>query len=564
MKPIHLILAALTLLAGTSTVQASDPISKNFLFPDKLIVDAAALDLSPRLIEFKNPANMTLRGYHFDVESSPSLILVCMGNSGNASYMLPYARALVDEGLSVVLFSYQGFGRSDGELSVMSLPGDAQAAYNFVVNELNNDPKDIGIFGVSLGSVLALTLAATNPVGAVAVEDVFLPSEMLKMVAPKEPTFAERMILGGLNAVIIPAVDPLFTGPKIKCPVLLMHGVRDQLLPPTSTMRVKEKLTSPARVWLMQGAGHAPEPLDKNDREYQSQLAGFFKEATKTKTLDLLQANIETVEEKTKKKFTAKVTMTHSDSSSSSPIPVQICLANEQGKFAFARMWWDGKDITFEKDVSFRPTRVFALSVHHAKKSEDGGWDPDLSPFSLSLQDFSDYRTQAMRQAKIEYKKVEQGNRISWTRQYTKAHGTWALRKLPDPETVHPRIRPRYAALLADFARGLSQHETLRLTLSERCLPFVPEHPEQYYALGNASFTLGFKSSPLAEVLYDLARRRLENDTVDDAKALLKTVLRIIPQNIARPEITEETIEVLNTESKLPEYQAIAGSASSR
>ncbi len=73
------------------------------------------------------------------------------------------------------LFDYQGFGGSEGVATAMSLHGDAISAFDYLTAQRKLKPSEIGVFGVSLGSPLAIAVAAQRGAAAVAVEDLMLP-----------------------------------------------------------------------------------------------------------------------------------------------------------------------------------------------------------------------------------------------------------------------------------------------------------------------------------------------------------------------------------------------------
>ena len=107
-----------------------------------------------------------------------------------------------------------------------------------------------------------------------------LPTDRIAALRSTLPNdFATRLALGTLETVVIPQIDPLLNIPKLECPLLLMHGERDRLIPPTSTVRAAALATGPRRVWIMSDTGHAPESLEVNDREYALQICDFFRQS---------------------------------------------------------------------------------------------------------------------------------------------------------------------------------------------------------------------------------------------------------------------------------------------
>lgn len=67
-------------------------------------------------------------------------------------------------GFSVLVFDYRGYGRSSGNFPDESqVYQDGQAAWNYLRNERNISPRQILIYGESLGGAIALDLAVKHP-----------------------------------------------------------------------------------------------------------------------------------------------------------------------------------------------------------------------------------------------------------------------------------------------------------------------------------------------------------------------------------------------------------------
>ena len=63
-------------------------------------------------------------------------------------------------------FNYRGFGKSEGEASEKGLYKDGEAAYQYLVNETQS-PKDIVVYGYSLGGGVASDIAARHQVDVI-------------------------------------------------------------------------------------------------------------------------------------------------------------------------------------------------------------------------------------------------------------------------------------------------------------------------------------------------------------------------------------------------------------
>ncbi len=498
-----------------------DPISRNFMAPfleDFIRPDEAGLKYEE--VFFPNETNDSLRGWFIPVDGADKTVLFCMGNTGNISGMLLYTKLLTDGGVNVMLFDYQGFGGSTGITTALSLLGDSLSAFDYLTNTRGIAAQDIGVFGVSLGSPLAIAVAAERQAGAVAVEDILLPSaqiEKMKDLLPDD--FATRMALGALRTVVLPKVEPLTNVPSLKCPLFLLHGEHDRLLPPSGSIDVAEISKVPTRVWMMQGAGHAPETLEVNELEYASQIQRFFLEALNG---NMSEPEVTMTSIKNGEQWTATVTV-----AADKPAAWQIAVGSADGKFRFARRHAGGT-FSLTLQTPFEPVHVSAIAFENFKVQPDGTWIPELSELSQSLAKF---------------RRLQQGIAVNcrWQPKVLKSRGRsfqiqcrvpqdwdWFEQQLVPSESIHPVVRPRWAREIAQFYCQLSSVD------QEDCLPIVdsmleymPDDPDRYYQLDNAGFQLKLEDPAIAHCLTCLARRQFSDGKLNDATATLRLAAQV-------------------------------------
>ena len=528
----------------------SDPISDASLNPWKGdFRTPEQVGLAADEVYFRNPAGHRLRGWLFTVDGADRTILFCMGNSGNISLMMPYAQILQQAGFEVLLFDYQGFGNSEGIASVTSLLTDCQAAMTFLTDSRQRKPADIGLFGVSLGSVLALSLAAEYDVGAVAVEDTFIPAQEVDRLAARyvgKNDMLAQLALSTLKAVFLQDVDPLANVRRMTAPAFFLHGINDWLLPPSGTMTVAAAYRGPKRVWLMDRTGHAPESLEVNETEYARQLQSFFRAAF-ADTLHEPQVEIVTQQEHIRRIRRQLRFERHElqlcvrcDAMEGETACVQVVLADESGRRRFIRCCVNGEH-HLSVETPFKTTHISCVVFHDVTPADDT-WTPRLSPFSAALEEFRRIAHRLFgHERTCEYYFARQGQLF-----YTNPRSLrplpgyinedW-LQQLPEPAALPERIRVRYAGLLARLDRwprpghmprpgdGLSD-----LPLAEKMLAYLPEQPEEYYEIGNARFQLEFRDAVVAHSLMELAKRRLRQYKPQAARDLLRLHVTLLPE----------------------------------
>lgn len=188
-----------------------------------------------------------LFGWYVQAPQAQALLLWCHGNAGNIIHRLENLRELHRVGLSVLLFDYRGYGRSEGRPSEQGLYRDALAAYDYLVTAEHVSPRRVVLFGRSLGGAVAGEVALRRPAAGLILESSF-PS--VEAVA--------RFHYWGLPAHWLIGADFRLVDrlPHLALPSLVIHGDRDDLIPPALGRVVFDALKEPKSFYLVKGADH--------------------------------------------------------------------------------------------------------------------------------------------------------------------------------------------------------------------------------------------------------------------------------------------------------------------
>lgn len=150
--------------------------------------------------------------------SDDTAVLFFMGNGGALAYFTFSLDAHIAAGRSVVAMEYPGGGGIAGKPSERRLKADALAAYDWLAAR-HDGP--IVVHGYSMGTGLALHVAAQRPVSAVLLDAPFVRMCALMTRA------------SWLPACYMPGVqkwDSALLVPQVTAPVLVQHGTADQLI----------------------------------------------------------------------------------------------------------------------------------------------------------------------------------------------------------------------------------------------------------------------------------------------------------------------------------------------
>lgn len=177
-------------------------------------------------IYFKNDEGKSLNALFFQAkDSNAKVVLVCHGNGGNLGCLENPISRYIRLGLSVFVFDYRGFGKSEGKSNVSGSLKDGEAAYDYLVKEKHIAPRRIILSGGSFGGAVACHLAQIKPAAALIIESSF---SSLLSVARKQVSFF-RIYPEFLTP--IPSLDNKSFLKAKQLPVLIIHGIKDRTIP---------------------------------------------------------------------------------------------------------------------------------------------------------------------------------------------------------------------------------------------------------------------------------------------------------------------------------------------
>jgi uncharacterized protein len=205
-----------------------------------------------------------LNGWYMPREQARATVLYCHGNGGNVAFWADAVRALRDRvGVSVMLFDYRGYGRSEGKPSEAGVLADARAARAWLARREGIAEKQIVLMGRSLGGAVAVDLAANDGARALVLESTFtsLPDVAQTMF----PLLPIRLLMQtDFNSIKKIA--------NYRGPLLQSHGTADRLIPYSIGCRLFDAANQPKQFVPITGGDHN----DPQSEEYYRALSAFF------------------------------------------------------------------------------------------------------------------------------------------------------------------------------------------------------------------------------------------------------------------------------------------------
>lgn len=236
-------------------------------YPDPVVEGSPAdAGLTFRDLSFTTADGLRLHGWWVPALESPSLgsVLYCHGNAGNVGTRVAKAKLLASRGLDVLLFDYRGYGRSEGRPTEEGSYLDARAAREELLRVPGVDPGRILYLGESLGGAVATELACAAPPRGLVLQSTFTTlRDMATVHYPVVPRF------------LVPDAYPTLRRiGDVRCPVLLVHGDLDEVVPLSQGRALLDAAREPRRLEVIPGAGHN-DILAVAAERYGELLAGF-------------------------------------------------------------------------------------------------------------------------------------------------------------------------------------------------------------------------------------------------------------------------------------------------
>jgi fermentation-respiration switch protein FrsA (DUF1100 family) len=219
------------------------------------------LHLNYKEVYFYSQDKEKLHGWFFPTNMNEPVIMISHGNACNISHMLEYAGLLIEKNLQVFLFDYRGYGKSTGTPSEKGIYMDAQAAYDYLVNEEKIHRDNIVLFGQSLGAAAAIDVAKKNHVRSIIIEGAFTSTKEM----------SKKMFPISLISFLLPAnYNNLDKIAHIHVPKLIIHSEDDEIVPFSMGKRLFEASREPKYFYTIKGAGHNDAFIVGGDKYFQA------------------------------------------------------------------------------------------------------------------------------------------------------------------------------------------------------------------------------------------------------------------------------------------------------
>lgn len=222
-----------------------------------------------------------LCGRLYDKKDTDLIFLYSHGKGLNVTWIDKKVSWLLDCGCSVFAYDYRGFGSSEGKTNLVSITRDAQAAYDYVLNNTRFDARNIIIYGESLGTGPSAFLAKN-----VECSGLILDSPYISIHKIGYDTYPFLRIYPSF-CMPKPNLDNEDAIKKIKKPVLILSAKNDKHISVEHSKQLFRVASNPKTLTVLDNSFHGN--FEKDLDAYKQSIKGFIKRCRKFNSGDTIR-----------------------------------------------------------------------------------------------------------------------------------------------------------------------------------------------------------------------------------------------------------------------------------
>tara|TARA_B100001093_G_scaffold214864_1_gene206158 strand:- start:459 stop:1259 length:801 start_codon:yes stop_codon:yes gene_type:complete len=168
------------------------------------------------------------------------------GNAGNLFNRVHKLNELNELNINILIISWRGFSGNLGKPTERNLYHDAKMSIKWL-NELGVSNNKIILYGESLGTGVAVELGKKNTFNSIILESPFTSiAKAAKIYYPYLP----------INFLLKDRYDSIDKINKITKPILIMHGMKDTIVPYTMGVELFKKANQPKYSYFPKNDNH--------------------------------------------------------------------------------------------------------------------------------------------------------------------------------------------------------------------------------------------------------------------------------------------------------------------
>lgn len=174
-------------------------------------------------------------------------IVVLHGNAGNIEGRAYKFKFLVDQGYSVLLVSYRGYGDNPGQPTETDLISDSSLVLEWLLKKEGISAREVVLLGESLGSGVSVALATQYPVKGLIFDGAY--SSITEVAQSVYPLIPVRWLLKD-------TWDSKSRIQKVQAPILFIHSKKDSVIPFRFARRLFQAANEPKKSLWLENSDH--------------------------------------------------------------------------------------------------------------------------------------------------------------------------------------------------------------------------------------------------------------------------------------------------------------------
>ncbi len=204
-------------------------------------------------ITLQTADNLDIIAWYTKAKHSEPTLLYLHGNAGNLGDRTEKLEIILKTGMGLLAVSYRGYGASQGSPTEEGLYADARAAIKWL-GENTIEPGDIVLYGESLGSGVAIQMATEHNFRALILEAPY--TSIAGRAAELYPYIPVKLLLKDQ----FKSIEKIG---RVKTPVLIFHGYRDEVMPIHHGRDLLEAANEPKEARFYDNIGHTDFDLEE-------------------------------------------------------------------------------------------------------------------------------------------------------------------------------------------------------------------------------------------------------------------------------------------------------------
>lgn len=206
---------------------------------------------TPEIIKVPVNDRERISAFHLLNSQARYTLLYSHGNAEDLGDIRPLMEKFNRWGFNIFAYDYRGYGTSDGKPSERNAYEDVEAAYDYLTQQLQVPIDRVIAYGRSVGGGPSVDLTTRHAIGGLGLENTF--TSVFRVVVPFPLLPFDKF----------PNLSKI---PRVKCPVLVMHGTNDRVIPFSHGQQLYQAAPEPKMHLWIEGAGHNDFSIVAGDR----------------------------------------------------------------------------------------------------------------------------------------------------------------------------------------------------------------------------------------------------------------------------------------------------------